>query len=65
MKKNTTLAQVIQDYFDKIDDYFEAKEEFIKDVNTILAKKGDDDGIIDKCKIRDIQIALDSILDDQ
>ena len=65
MKKNkATLAQVIQDYFDKIDDYFEAKEEFIKDVNVILDKKGDNDGIMDKCKIRDIQIALDSILDE-
>jgi len=46
LNTNPKLEKLIQTYFDKIDDYYEAKDEFIKDVNAILQNKGDTQGVM-------------------
>lgn len=45
--RKMNLEKVIKSYFEQYDDYFEAKDAFIADVNVIL-QKDEDRGII--CK---------------
>jgi hypothetical protein len=47
-KYEEKLKTIIDDYFEKIDDYYEAKDELIKDINKHLVKRGDYDGMM--CK---------------
>lgn len=43
------IESIFKKYIDNIDDYYDAKDEFIKDVNIVLKKHyGDKDGIM--CK---------------
>ena len=47
-KYEEKLKTIIDDYFLRIDDYYEAKDELIRDINKHLVKRGDHDGIM--CK---------------
>lgn len=63
MKNRTTkLQEIIKSYFKEHDDYYEAKEAFINDVNEILKKDGDK-GIICKNLVDNQVLDLKNILD--
>lgn len=53
MKNNTILAQIIEDYFNKIDDFYEAKNQFIEDVNLILRTQGDLEGVMSRTEFNE------------
>lgn len=50
---NKPLKEIIDVYFATIDDFYEAKEAFIDDVNLILKKRGDRDGVICVAKVKE------------
>jgi len=56
------LSDIFQTYLDEFDDYNEAKDIFINDLNTTLFKKfGDTHGVTDYAKIKD---ALNQLISD-
>lgn len=61
---NNKLKRIINVYFDKHDDYFEAKNAFIADVNEILEDRDDGDkGVICKNLVNDKIVELNSMLE--
>lgn len=47
------LKTLFKEYLDNIDDYYEAKEAFISDLNVVFRQHGDKDGVLCKTKYID------------
>jgi hypothetical protein len=61
---NTKLKTIIGQYFKDHDDYFEAKNAFIEDVNDILTSNdAGDAGVICKNRVNELVIELSSMLE--
>lgn len=59
----TKLKQIIDQYFEEHDDYYEAKDAFIEEVNDILtSRNAEDQGVICKNLVSDQIIELKSVL---
>ena len=43
MNKQEKITELFQSYLSEIDDFYEAKEAFIDDLNAVFVKKGDKD----------------------
>lgn len=60
MKQNKQkIESIFKKYIDDIGDYYDAKDEFIKDINAVLKKHyGDKDGVMCKKIFEDARAAL-------
>ena len=60
MKQNKQeIESIFKKYIDNIDDYYDAKDEFIKDINAVLKKHyGDKDGVMCKKIFKDVRAVL-------
>lgn len=54
MKNKELIKQLIEDYIGEEDDYFDAKESLIKDINDILLSYGDLRGVVSGTELAEI-----------
>jgi hypothetical protein len=54
MKNKTIIKQLIKNYIEEEDDYFEAKSSFIKEINEVFLTYGDNRGIVCGCELTEI-----------
>lgn len=65
-KSKKEIGSIFKKYIDDIDDYYDAKDEFIKDVNIVLKKHyGDKDGVMCKKLFEDAYATFEDMVNNR
>lgn len=56
--RRSIIKTLFQSYLDDIDDFYDAKDELVSDINKMLLAAGDKDGIVSGEKINEIKEKL-------